>query len=227
MISKKILSAILSVCVVGGVGTVGAATLANTPHHLAVSPMVNSEITSSIASSSASSIVSSSTSSATSSRVSSKEVKNVDDGVSAIQKATDDGISEINNATSSAISAVKDATNGSSKGSTSQVKNVKSDGTIIKFQETKGYPSDISVSTCYVDEKNKYMLCTYGGHFWNDYNGSTIKSKGLVIKDKNGNDMNFTDGGDTSIKIPYTNLSDISTLYFCLAGQQIQITVTQ
>jgi gas vesicle protein len=106
MISKKILSTILAVAVAGGLGTVGAITLANTPKTAAV---ITSSDVSSIAESSSSAV-----NSVASQIVSSKEANTVSDSLSAIQKATDEGVNRINSATSQAVSQVQQAVSGSS-----------------------------------------------------------------------------------------------------------------
>lgn len=102
MISKKIISAILTVAIVGGGTTAAALKLSNTPSH--PSNVLSSEVSSIVESSNF----------AVSSAISSQEVKAVDDGTSAIKKATDDGVSKINSVASQAMQQVPQAANGSS-----------------------------------------------------------------------------------------------------------------
>lgn len=93
-LSSKIISSLVSLVVIGGTVTAAAA--------------VNNHPAAANTSSQTSSVTSSMVSSAPSSAPESKgEVKTVDDGVSAIQKATDDGVSRIKDETGKAVSEIE------------------------------------------------------------------------------------------------------------------------
>lgn len=207
MLSKKILTTIVAVVFAGGVGTAGAIQLANTPKTAAT---VNSEVSSTI------SAVSSDISSQI---VSSKEANSVDDSVSKIQKATDDGVSKIKSVTSQAVEQVQQAT------SSSESKPIAKAATNTIKIDSNEFKTEIHLGSCYVSTTSKTLYIGYGYNS-GDYSPTVLKSKGLEIKSANGN-MNYLTDDKAGIKVPYTNLSDISELYFCLAGQQIKITVTQ
>lgn len=100
--SGKIVSAIVGVAAAGAITVTAVAA-----NHPAAVANTDSQ-TSSIVSSTASSMVSSASSSAPESK---GEVKTVDDGVSAIQKATDDGVSRIKSEAGNAVSEIESEAN--------------------------------------------------------------------------------------------------------------------
>lgn len=248
MLSKKILSTILVVVVVGGLVVAGALTLASTPKTSAATTIsaVSSSImpTSSVLSSSVttSSMASSeATSSAVNSTISSKTTsskmnKAADDGVSAIKKATDEGVKRIEDATKKAVSQVDQAAGSTAKSSMPAPKQptVTCANTQVIFFDKLGYKHAFGLSGCGgFDEANKCFKICYGVATWypgtekpKRYDVATFQAMGLIINDKNGKPLDYCSGGENTFKISYSTLSDISTLNFCLENQQIQVVVT-
>lgn len=106
-----------------------------------------------------------------------------------------------------------------------------SQNSIVFTDSTAGYKEikcDIGGSRCYVDTESKHLIFEYGGHFPDEYSaGLNLKEKGVTVQDANGENVDFIGGEHCSIIIPYNNLTDIATLYFCFSNQQIEIAVTQ
>lgn len=78
-----------------------------------------------------------------------------------------------------------------------------------------------------VDETNNLVIINYGGNFegnWQD--AENLKSFGFLIKDKNGKEINYGSFDFCRLKIPYSNLTDVSEMYFCYEDQKIKITVS-
>lgn len=75
---------------------------------------------------------------------------------------------------------------------------------------------DISLIQVFVRDKQKKLMISYCGHF--------SKPPEVTIKDVAENVL-AVDNGNYLINIPYDDLSDISTLYFCCHDKQIKITV--
>ena len=78
-----------------------------------------------------------------------------------------------------------------------------------------------------VDTTNKIIkLAIIGEEKQGFASAEGLKSRGVVIKDKVGNNVDYLDNGYRGLKIPYTDITAYSTLYLSFAGQTITITVS-
>ena len=79
-----------------------------------------------------------------------------------------------------------------------------------------------------VDETNKSVLISYIGHFNEDCQSADgLKSVGLILKNINGNEINFESCEFCKFKIPYKYISDLSELHLTYKDQSIKITIVQ
>ena len=67
-----------------------------------------------------------------------------------------------------------------------------------------------------MDSSNENNFCTVDG----------LKSEGFTVLDVNSKTVNFEGCNGTQIKIPFTSISDVSTLYLVYQGQKITINIS-
>lgn len=199
----------------------------------------SSEALSSVVESS-SSAVRSSSSVAPSSKAESKSNldSETESAVSKIHTETKKSVSTIKKATSEAVKEVKKAVSEASSApvSSEPAHKVSFDDTNKMYGNTDYKKRDGTYSTwdiecesslSLVDEANKTVIINYCGHFdgnWEDV--SELKSYGFTLKNASGQDVDFEQEDFCRMKIPYTNLSDVSTLYFTYKDQAIKISVS-
>lgn len=225
-LSDKIISSIVGVVIAAGTITVAATS---------TQPKAVSAEASSVASEAVSSTVPSSSIASSSPVVSSKtEVSNVADGVDAIQKATDEGVEKIH---SEADKAVKQVQDNAPKASTHKLTAtgkiaISSTGSTDESKSSAPEEAWIKViqSSFQENETEKFVVIGYAGYLGEISDLKTaegLKKMGFEILDANGKSLDFTDYRNSMrIKVPYTNLSDISTLYLSYQGQKITITIS-
>jgi hypothetical protein len=235
-LSSRIVSTLIGVAV-----GVSAVSVAAAVHPASTSNAVSSE-TSSVASEVTSSAVSStaevSSAQATApsnSTVSSKEVSSVEDGIDAIKKATDEGIEKIHNEADKAVKQVQ----GNAPKTVTHKLTATGKITISSAGESSANDSAVSKpqagwikvlqSFFPENESEKFVAFGYGGYLGGNSDLKTVdglKKMGFKLLDANGKSVDFTDyRGWMWIKVPYTNLSDISTLYLTYQDQKITITI--
>jgi len=235
MIKNKIIPIITTVLVAGGVVGFSVSAVSNL-HPTSKSPETSSTIDSSSVPTSSIALVSSSISS----QIPSKEETAVSAGIDEIQKATDDGVSKIEDATSSAVAIVKQAAS-SAPVSSKSVPTVRLPKSLLGFNvnekgqaehvvvgESRDHGPFLKLYSDGIDTTNKVISIRYVEGFLKGYETvDKLKSLGVSIKDASGKNVDFLQNGDENFKITYTDIANVSTLYFCLADQQIKITVTQ
>jgi hypothetical protein len=239
-LSSKIVSTLIGVAV-----GVSAVSVAATVHPASTNNAVSSE-TSSVTSSVASEVTSSAVSSTaevssaqatapSNPTVSSKEVSSVEDGIDAIKKATDEGIEKIHNEADKAVKQVQ----GNAPKTVTHKLTATGKITISSAGESSADDSAVSKpqagwikvlqSFFSEDESEKFVAFGYGGCLGGNSDLKTVdglKKMGFKLLDANGKSVDFTDyRGWMWIKVPYTNLSDISTLYLTYQDQKITITI--
>jgi hypothetical protein len=230
-LSSKIVSSIVGVVAAAGLITATAAT--SQPKEavsVAASSAVSSTASSAV-SEAAGSIVASSAPT-----VSSKtEVSSVEDGIDAIKKATDEGIEKIHNEADKAVKQVQ----GNAPKTVTHKLTATGKITISSAGESSANDSAASKpqagwikvlqSFFPEDESEKFVAFGYGGCLGGNSDLKTVdglKKMGFKLLDANGKSVDFTDyRGWMWIKVPYTNLSDISTLYLTYQDQKITITI--
>jgi hypothetical protein len=244
-ISSKIISCVVGVGAVGVISVTAATTI---PTIQSSASSVN--INSSTVSRSINSILMSSSNNASASivtssfdTVSSKEVKNVDDGVTAIQKATDEGISKIKQTTSEALKQIQDNTTSSSKiikhtFSTSGSITVSKEITVKYLRDktktmigTTNIAIDNNMYSFSDDESNQFVTFNYycTGNIPSLESVNGLKAEGFTITNTSGSSLDFICDNPKSnmeFKVKYTNISDISTMYLNYKDQRITIKVS-
>jgi hypothetical protein len=238
-ISSKIISCVVGVGAVGvisvtaatAIPTIQSSTSSQNPSFTMVSSLICSTGNSS-------SIIVSSLN-----PVSSKGDNNVDDGVTAIQKATDDGISKIKQTTSEALKQIQDNTTSSSKiikhtFSTSGSITVSKEITVKYLRDktktmigTTNIAIDNNMYSFSDDESNQFVTFNYycTGNIPSLESVNGLKAEGFTITNTSGSSLDFICDNPKSnmeFKVKYTNISDISTMYLNYKDQRITIKVS-
>jgi hypothetical protein len=227
-LSNKAISAIVGVAVVAG--TIGAAAAVSNgivAQKAASSTAMSSTTVSSTMPSSAPAISSSAAVSSTASVSSKGTVSTVADGIDAIQKATDEGVNKIHEETSKAVSQIKEKVPVKHKFSAS--------GKIkwpVEVPYLKGENNFLSLSpeSCSVKNNSKIVMLEYWGSFPGYEEkldtADGLKHIGFKLLDAKRNEIPFCGDSFLKIKVPYTNLSDVSTMYLVYKDQKITITIS-
>lgn len=170
-----------------------------------------------------------------------------DEGVSRIKDETSKAIQAIQNNTSSNSSTSVQSSSGTSTGSTPvstppvdsapKSYNIATSGSI---NVTKMYKGQLQTDILTIpnrpnaDEVSKgfimlsYLLNGVKGGITDESDFDTVnglKSSGFIMSDANGKSIGL-EGNGTQIKVPFANISEVSTLYLTYNGQKITINIT-
>ena len=202
-----------------------------------ISSNVNTEKSSNITSKISQPVSSNIVSSITSNQSNQSTIQSAtESAVSKIHSETEKSVSKIQETASSAVEEVKSAVSESvqNTSSTQTHKVICDTNKISGLSYTVGKDGKHSTwdircenSMSLVDEENKTVIINYNGHFdgrWE--NVSELKAYGFTVKDANGNEIDFEQEDFCRMKVPYDDLSDVSTLYLCYEDQSIKISVT-
>lgn len=230
-LSDKAISAVVSVAVAAG--TIGAAAAVS--NGIVAQKATSSAAISNTTVSSAPAISLSTVESSTAPVSSSKgTVSTVADGIDAIQKATDEGVNKIHEETSKAVSKVQ-ATAPSSQIShtltaTGRILITKKEKGVLKGDPDRIIKEDLEIGQRRrPNEADGFVAFGYGGHYDDDSLNTVdgLKQAGFKLLNAKGEEIPFTDyKGMTWIKVPFTRLSDISTMYLTYKDQKITITIS-
>lgn len=153
--------------------------------------------------------------------------------VSTIHEATDSGVSQIQEAASQAVQEVKQAMSeptSSETRPTIHFENNKMTGNTSYKKHDGTYATwdiECETSLSLVDDANKTLIINYCGRFdgkWEDV--AELKAYGFKLKNASGEDVDFEQEDFCRLKVPYTDLSDVSELYLTYGDQSIKITVS-
>jgi hypothetical protein len=141
-----------------------------------------------------------------------------DNAVSRINAAADSAVSRVSEAADEAVSKIQSVV----PASTEQKPTITVEKKKISWVEKMDGANtdcDITYVGAKLNEANKTIGIDYAGHFY-------YTEPDVVIKNANGDVLSGVKSF-CKIAIPYNDISDISTLYFCCHDQKIKITVTE
>lgn len=87
----------------------------------------------------------------------------------------------------------------------------------------------IALESClsFVDESGKFAVINYGGNFGGEWEkAEKLKEFGFYMQDANGNNLNFETYDYCRMKIPFSNISDITEMHFHYKDQEIKTTIS-
>jgi hypothetical protein len=241
-VSTKIVSLVIGVASVGTISVAASVTLP------VIQPVTSSQITSSnnsstnvLSSMNISSVQKTLQSEISSSAVSTKSskegVSDVETGIDRIQEATDEGVSRIKDETEKAVKTIKDNVPSVASHTITASGYINVEKTSKKQIHHKSITGTdkFSLPSSYKDNLQDNFIVipySYSGTVYPDdeatFNTADgLKQEGFKLLDSNNNPLEFTNGSRTlTIKVPFANISDISTMYLKYQDQTITIKVS-